>query len=114
MKKEALTLDVQFEKTRDILCELSELKKPNQTLIGFAAETDNVKAHAVTKLKKKNLDYIVANSVAEGGAFESNSNSVQLIGRDGSDVCYGPALKQEIAKLLIHEINERVTVGCRG
>ena len=62
------------------------IKKKGQTLVGFAAETDNVKKNAADKLKKKNLDMIVANDVTLPGAgFNVDTNIAILITKDGTE-----------------------------
>ena len=70
----------------DIAQAVGEQKKKNQTLVGFAAETDHVQENAVSKLKKKNLDMIVANDVTVPGAgFNVDTNIATLITRDGAE-----------------------------
>ena len=61
------------------------MKTSEQTLVGFALETDNEEANAQRKLEKKSLDYIVLNSLRDKGAgFGVDTNKVTIIGRDGS------------------------------
>ena len=68
----------------DILATLGRQKKANQRLIGFALETDNEIDNAIKKLKKKNLDYIVMNSLRDRGAgFGVDTNKVTIISKDG-------------------------------
>ena len=82
IKKEDHTLTLELEKTQDILASLGKLKK-NQLLVGFALETDNEIPNAIKKLKNKNLDLIVLNSLSDKGAgFGTNTNKVTLIKRD--------------------------------
>lgn len=70
----------------DVAKAVGEIKKPGQTLVGFAAETDHVQKNAVSKLKKKNLDMIVANDVTVPGAgFNVDTNIATLITKDGSE-----------------------------
>ena len=79
IKKTDAALELRLERTRDILAELGK-KKGQKILVGFAAETDNVKSNALEKLKKKNLDLMVANDVSKPGiGFGSDTNEVQLI-----------------------------------
>ena len=69
----------------DILATLGKMKQPLQRLIGFALETDNEEHNARVKLEKKNLDYIVLNSLRDAGAgFGVDTNRVTIIGRDGT------------------------------
>lgn len=104
VKKDALSLTVEFEPTRDILKTLSAQRRPGQTLVGFAAETENVEAYARRKLEEKHLDFIVANSVAPGGAFEADNNAVLLIPRAGETMSYGPASKVEVARWIVRSL----------
>ena len=67
----------------DIAAEVGKLKRPEQILIGFAAETENVIENAREKLARKNLDYILVNDVtAENAGFASDSNTIKIISRD--------------------------------
>ncbi|WP_309385969.1 phosphopantothenoylcysteine decarboxylase [Cerasicoccus frondis] len=106
VKKQDISRVVEFEPTPDILKTVAASKQPGQMVVGFAAETENVEAYARKKLQEKNLDFICANSVAAGGAFESDYNEIQLIGRDGSHRTLGPASKVEVARQLIARLAE--------
>ena len=82
-KKQEASLTLKLEATPDILLELGK-KKGRTVLIGFAAETESLVKNAREKLKKKNLDLIVANDVSRKEiGFRSDSNQVKLIGADG-------------------------------
>jgi len=84
IKKTSEEAGISLVKTADILAELGRMKRSGQTLIGFAAETENLIANATAKLKGKNLDMIVANDVsAEGAGFNGDSNIVRFIMEDG-------------------------------
>lgn len=101
-KKDALSMTLEMEPVPDILRSLIELKTAGQTVVGFAAETNDVIQHAKEKLERKKLDWIVANQVGgEATAFESDCNAVTLLGRN--DECYkiGPDHKEVIAKELV-------------
>lgn len=81
---EALTLTL--AENPDVAKAVGAIKKKDQTLVGFAAETDNVKKNAADKLKKKNLDMIVANDVTLPGAgFNVDTNIATLITKDGTE-----------------------------
>lgn len=89
----------------DILATLGDMKTPAQTLVGFALETDNEEANAQRKLEKKNLDYIVLNSLRDKGAgFGVDTNKVTIIGRDGSHKESPLLSKQEVAHLIINTV----------
>lgn len=85
IKKAGDTLVLELEKTPDILYELGKLKSPGVTMVGFAAETQDLEQNAREKLRKKNLDLVVANDVTLPGAgFGSDTNIVKLIYPDGT------------------------------
>ncbi len=89
----------------DILATLGGMKTGAQTLVGFALETDNEEANAQRKLEKKNLDYIVLNSLRDKGAgFGVDTNKVTIIGRDGSHNESPLMSKQEVAHLIINTV----------
>ena len=76
-------LTIELEQNPDISAEVGKLKRENQILIGFAAETQNVSENAREKLRRKNLDFILANDVmAEGSGFATDTNTLKLIPRD--------------------------------
>ncbi len=80
LKKSGKKLTVTFKPTQDILKELGRRKKKGQILVGFAAETNDVIRNAQKKLKKKNLDLIIANQVGlKESGFESNKNKITLV-----------------------------------
>ena len=104
IKKTDAALELRLERTRDILAELGK-KKGQKILVGFAAETDNVKSNALEKLKKKNLDLMVANDVSKPGiGFGSDTNEVQLIFRDGRVETLSARPKEEIAHAILDRI----------
>lgn len=105
--KDCLTLEL--TKTKDILTSLSKIKK-RQFLVGFALETQNELENAKTKLKKKNLDLIVLNSLNDQGAgFKINTNKITLISKDNKIIPYEVKSKKEVAfdilKYIIREIH---------
>jgi phosphopantothenoylcysteine decarboxylase / phosphopantothenate---cysteine ligase len=94
---------LRLKQTPDILADLGKRKKPSQLLIGFALETDNELANASGKLQRKNLDYIVLNSLREEGAgFGHSTNKITIIGKDTKARNFELKSKQEVA----HDIVE--------
>ncbi|MFM2269657.1 MAG: hypothetical protein RL757_3098 [Bacteroidota bacterium] len=80
IKKTDASLQIELESTPDIAKYLGENKKSNQILVGFALETDNELEHAKGKLKRKNLDFIVLNSLRDTGAgFAGDTNKISII-----------------------------------
>jgi phosphopantothenoylcysteine decarboxylase/phosphopantothenate--cysteine ligase len=84
IKKSEETNLVVLEKTTDILAALGAVKKPNQILVGFALETENEEANALAKMKAKNADFIVLNSLKDAGAgFGVDTNQVTVFAASG-------------------------------
>lgn len=108
VKKDALAMTYEFEPTVDILRTLATRKKPEQYVVGFAAETEAVERHAREKLDAKNLDCICANFVGEGGAFEADANTLHVIERTGTVTVLGPASKEQVAAELIALLAKRL------
>ena len=85
-KKKGEEMILRLVETPDVARRVGELKRPGQTLVGFAAETDHLEEHAQAKLAKKNLDLIVANDVTRPGAgFGTDTNIATLITKDGME-----------------------------
>jgi len=104
IKKTGATLTVELERNPDILAELGRLKK-HQTLIGFAAETNDLEKHAYLKAEKKNLDFLVANDVTLPGAgFDSDTNIVKLVYPDGAVVPLPKLDKLVLAHRILDEL----------
>jgi phosphopantothenoylcysteine decarboxylase/phosphopantothenate--cysteine ligase len=105
IKKTDTVQHMVLERTVDILAELGK-KKGQRILVGFAAETQQVSSNASEKLKKKNLDMIVANDVSRQGiGFGSGINQVQLIFRDGRSEQLPTLPKEELAHIILDRIS---------
>ncbi len=107
MKKEAgKPLIFELVENPDIAAAVGAAKKPGQTLVGFAAETENLLDNARRKLDKKNLDMIVANDVSKPGAgFNVDTNIATLITRDGMTDCPLQS-KAELAETILDKVME--------
>jgi len=104
IKKASSTLSLELEKTKDILASLGQIKQ-QQLLVGFALETNNELENAIAKLKKKNLDLIVLNSLNDDGAgFGGETNKVTIIDKKENTINYSLKSKAEVAKDLMREI----------
>jgi phosphopantothenoylcysteine decarboxylase/phosphopantothenate--cysteine ligase len=102
IKKSDSEITLRLKSTPDILLGLGRAKRPGQTLVGFALETDDGPANARKKLEKKNLDWIVLNNPSEEGAgFGTSTNHVTVYGRDGSEEELPVMPKREIAEFLL-------------
>ena len=107
IKKTGDDLNLIFERDRDILKTLGDMKE-NQILVGFAAESSNLKENAKGKLERKNLDYIVANDISKSETgFASDENKVTIISKSGEEVSLEKMSKREVAKNIIDIIKGR-------
>lgn len=108
IKKKGETLTLELEKTKDILASLGAIKT-NQLLVGFALETDNELEYAKGKLKKKNLDLIVLNSLKDKGAgFKTDTNKVTLIDNKNNINAYQLKSKAEVAIDILSVITQKL------
>ncbi len=105
IKKTNASKTIELVPTIDTLSELGKIKKENQVLVGFALETENEIENAKAKIKSKNLDLIVLNSLNDSGAgFKGDSNKVTIIDKHNKIVTFGLKKKTEVAKDIIAEI----------
>ncbi|MCX7547436.1 bifunctional phosphopantothenoylcysteine decarboxylase/phosphopantothenate--cysteine ligase CoaBC [Xanthomarina sp. F1114] len=108
IKKNDPSLTIELEKTKDILASLGAIKK-NQILVGFALETENELENAKGKLKRKNLNLIVLNSLQDKGAgFKTETNKVTIIDDKDKITAYKLKSKAEVAKDLLNEIIKKL------
>ena len=108
IKKEDAEMVVELEKTKDILASLGAQKK-NQFLVGFALETNNELENAKGKLKRKNLDLIVLNSLKDKGAgFKKETNKVTIIDKSEKISEFALKSKAEVAVDILNEIINRI------
>jgi len=104
IKKKDATIEIVLEKTKDILASLGEIKE-HQLLVGFALETNNEAENAKGKLKKKNLDLIVLNSLQDKGAgFATDTNKITIIDKDLSKQTFGLKSKDAVAEDIMNAI----------
>lgn len=107
IKKKDVSLQIELEPTKDILAELGKKKSKKQVLVGFALETENEEANANKKLKAKNLDMIVLNSLRDKGAgFKHDTNKITIIGRDNKTTNFELKSKKEVAEDIINALAE--------
>ncbi len=104
IKKKETTLNIDLVPTKDILAHLGQHKK-KQFLVGFALETDNELVHAIDKLRRKNLDLIVLNSLKDKGAgFKNDTNKITIIDADTNTKSFPLKDKELVAKDIFKEI----------
>jgi phosphopantothenoylcysteine decarboxylase/phosphopantothenate--cysteine ligase len=105
IKKKDDNWSLSFTRTRDILKSLGQEKKTGQILVGFALETNNEKANALEKLKSKNADFIVLNSLRDPGAgFGHDTNKVTIFDKSGQEYAFEMKSKTEVASDIIDVI----------
>lgn len=102
-KEDGMTIDL--EKTPDIAASLGKLKLPGQVIVGFALETNNEVANAQEKLKKKNFDFIVLNSLQDAGAgFNFDTNKITILHRGNKRKDFELKSKAEVAQDIVDEV----------
>ncbi len=90
---------------KDIAASLGAIKREGQVLVGFALETNNEATNAESKLKRKNLDFIVLNSLRDAGAgFRCDTNKISIIDRQGESVSYPLKSKQGVAADIVNKL----------
>jgi phosphopantothenoylcysteine decarboxylase/phosphopantothenate--cysteine ligase len=105
IKKQDGGLTIETKKTTDILKFLGDNKQDGQLLVGFALETNNEEQNAIDKLKRKNLDFIVLNSLGDAGAgFKTDTNKVTIIDRDLQQTSFDLKNKAEVAADICQKI----------
>lgn len=114
IKKQDPLPPLKLERTRDILAEIARCRRPDQLMVGFAAESDNVLENAAEKLRVKRLDLIVANDVTQAGAgFEVETNIVTLLFPGGRQKPLAKMSKFEVANCVLDEVVEMRKAGIR-
>ena len=97
MKKKDGELSIELKRTQDILAHLGQHKK-NQILVGFALETNNERENAQGKLERKNLDFIVLNSLNdEGAGFAGESNKVSILSKNNKSIDFELKSKEDVS-----------------
>jgi phosphopantothenoylcysteine decarboxylase/phosphopantothenate--cysteine ligase len=105
IKKKEEKFTIELTKTKDILKSLGEKKKPGQVLVGFALETNNENQNAVNKMKDKNADMIVLNSLNDREAgFRHDTNKITIFEKEGREFKFETKPKTEVAKDIVDTI----------
>ena len=108
IKREKDDLVIRLKPTHDIAAQLGQMKKQGQLLVGFALETNDEEANAQKKLQKKNLDFIVLNSLQrKGTCFQSDDNQISILSANGQ-VNFDKKPKTEVAKDIVNELSKRL------
>jgi len=107
IKKNDNEFSLELVKTKDIAYEMGKKKSATQFSVGFALETDNEEAHALSKLNKKNLDMIVLNSLRDAGAgFQVDTNKITILDKKGNVVKFDMKSKAETAKDILDYVEQ--------
>lgn len=100
---------LQLVPNKDIAASLGAVKRSGQVLVGFALETHNAQVYATEKLKKKNLDFIVLNSLEDAGAgFRCDTNKITILDNAGSVTAYPLKSKQAVAEDIVAQLASRL------
>lgn len=106
IKKKDSDLSIELCRNKDVAQELGKIKG-DKVLVGFAAETNDVLENATKKIKKKNLDFIVANDLTmQGAGFSTETNIVKIIGADGRINEYPKLLKSEVGDIILDKVRD--------
>ncbi|MFP4663953.1 MAG: bifunctional phosphopantothenoylcysteine decarboxylase/phosphopantothenate--cysteine ligase CoaBC [Bacteroidales bacterium] len=105
MKSKSEKLNIELSPTKDVAAELGKIKTKNQILVGFALETSDEQKNAENKLKKKNLDFIVLNSLNDKGAgFNYETNKISILDNSGKIDKFKLKKKNEVAADIVNKI----------
>jgi phosphopantothenoylcysteine decarboxylase/phosphopantothenate--cysteine ligase len=109
IKKQDKDLSIELKKTTDILKTLGEQKQNGQILVGFALETNDEEKNAIDKLQRKNLDFIVLNSLNdEGAGFKTDTNKITIIDNRLQKTTFELKDKNEVAKDICNKVAELI------
>lgn len=105
IKRTAADMTIELEANDDIAACLGKLKTEQQLLVGFALETQDEKSNALDKMKRKNLDFIVLNSLQDAGAgFGVDTNKITILTKDNKAVDFQLKMKTEVARDIVAQI----------
>jgi len=108
IKKNESVFSLELTKTTDIAATLGEQKRAGQLMMGFALETDNEHENALGKLHRKNLDWVVLNSLRDQGAgFGHDTNKITVMDREGQVRLFDLKTKEEVAEDLLTLVEEK-------
>jgi phosphopantothenoylcysteine decarboxylase/phosphopantothenate--cysteine ligase len=111
IKKKNTDWELSLQKTTDILLELGKRKQKHQCLVGFALETENEAENAKEKLRQKNADFVVLNSLKNSGAgFKCTTNQVTVFAKNGAVFEGKCKAKKEVAREILSFIDEQFKI----
>lgn len=107
LKRTGDNLVIELRPTRDIAACVGKEKRTNQFLVGFALETNDEESHALEKMRRKNLDFIVLNSLKDKNAcFGYDTNKITILKKSGEKIPFGLKPKTEVARDILNEIEK--------
>jgi len=109
IKREKDNLKIELKPTKDIAAELGKLKKKNQLIVGFALETQDEIENAANKLKRKNLDFVVLNSLNDkGSGFKTDTNKITIIDKNNKITKFGLKSKTDVAVDIVNYLSKKI------
>jgi phosphopantothenoylcysteine decarboxylase/phosphopantothenate--cysteine ligase len=109
IKRKADEMNIELEATTDIAAAIGKLKTDNQLLVGFALETNDEEKNAGSKMKKKNLDFIVLNSLQDQGAgFGVDTNKITILSKDNNAQEFELKQKKEVAADIVEKLSQEL------
>ncbi|MDI9363638.1 MAG: bifunctional phosphopantothenoylcysteine decarboxylase/phosphopantothenate--cysteine ligase CoaBC [Flavobacterium sp.] len=109
VKKKEASWTLNLTKTKDILFSIGQIKQPHQFIVGFALETNNEKENALGKLRNKNADCIILNSLNDNSAgFGFDTNKITILHKSGEEINFELKSKKEVAKDIVSFIISKI------
>ncbi len=109
IKKQETGFQIELTKTKDILQSIGSVKKDKQVVVGFALETNNEAENAIKKLKEKNADLIILNSMKDAEAgFGKDTNKITIFNKDGTSIAYEAKSKTSVANDIVNYIKRLI------
>ncbi len=110
-RKEGEEIKISLVPNPDIAADLGSKVSPEQVMVGFALETNDEENNAVLKIRKKNLDFIVLNSLNDKGAgFRTDTNKITIIDKEGNKFPFELKSKSDVAKDIISKVSETISL----
>jgi phosphopantothenoylcysteine decarboxylase/phosphopantothenate--cysteine ligase len=98
---------IELKPTQDIAASVGKIKRDDQFLVGFALETNDEEAHALGKMRRKNFDFIVLNSLNDQNAcFGYDTNKIMILKNTGEKMVFDLKLKKDVARDIVKELKK--------
>jgi len=105
IKRTSANYSLELRPNPDIAASLGKIKRKDQVLIGFALETNDEEQNALLKIQKKNLDFIVLNSLRDSGSgFQHDTNKIKILDKSGAIFTYDLKPKTEVAVDIVNKL----------